>query len=252
MGEQLQKINPAVVRWAIQWRSRRQTMNPSPEPMIVFSPHKDDEVLGCGGMIIKKRRLGAQVYIVFMTDGCASHKSRFITPSELARLRTSEARRCAQTMGVPNENLIFLEFEERCLGQREAEAQRRVAKILRDLRPAEVFVPYHREAQTDHGETNRIVRNALGEMQARHFPPVNFYEYFVWTMRLWFWQINELYHAGAWCKLDVRDIQRVKINALAQYKSQTTVLFPGERWPVLPQDLRRWFSQPCEYFLKSS
>jgi LmbE family N-acetylglucosaminyl deacetylase len=41
--------------------------------VVVFSPHPDDETLGCGSTIIKKKRLGADVTIVFMTDGSKSH-----------------------------------------------------------------------------------------------------------------------------------------------------------------------------------
>jgi len=39
----------------------------------VFSPHPDDETLGCGGTIIKKKRAGAEVKIFYMTDGRKSH-----------------------------------------------------------------------------------------------------------------------------------------------------------------------------------
>jgi hypothetical protein len=31
---------------------------------IIFSPHQDDETLGCGGTIIRKKRVGADVKIV--------------------------------------------------------------------------------------------------------------------------------------------------------------------------------------------
>ncbi len=110
--EQLQKVNPIIVRSLIRLRSRDLALHASERPTIVFSPHQDDEVLGCGGMIINKRRLGAKIYIVFMTDGRASHKSQFITPTELAELRTMEARECAKAMDVPEENLIFLEKDE--------------------------------------------------------------------------------------------------------------------------------------------
>ena len=37
--------------------------------VIIFSPHPDDETLGCGGTIAKKVKEGYQVKIVFMTDG---------------------------------------------------------------------------------------------------------------------------------------------------------------------------------------
>lgn len=48
----------------------------------VFSPHSDDETLGCGGTIIKKKRAGAKVKIVFIPDGRKSH-SHLISEDEL-------------------------------------------------------------------------------------------------------------------------------------------------------------------------
>ena len=41
---------------------------------VVFSPHFDDETLGCGGTILQKRRAGAAVSLVFfaaMDETCA-------------------------------------------------------------------------------------------------------------------------------------------------------------------------------------
>lgn len=248
---QIWKANPAIINWLLRMRSRQEKVNASAGPMIVFSPHKDDEILGCGGTIIQKRRLGVEVYIVFMTDGRASHQSHFITPAELVKLRTAEARNCARVMGVPEENLIFLEFEERGLRQHQVVAHLRVAEILRDLRPAEVFVPYHRETQADHVETYDIVSAALWEVYEQSPPPVNFYEYFVWVWRLWFWQISELRHPQHWRKIDVRSIRQIKNAALQQYKSQTTMLHPDPDWRVLPQPLINLFAQPYECFLKN-
>lgn len=253
MGAQLQRINPSIVRLLIRSRSRAEALTPAKGATIIFSPHKDDEVLGCGGLIIKKRRMNEAVYLVFMTDGCASHRSPFISPAALAARRTAEARACAQVMGVPETNIIFLEFEERFLARHAMDAQRRVARILREIRPAEIFVPYHREAQADHGETYQIVRQALEEIYEKdRSNAVHLYEYFVWTMRLWFWQIRELYQSEAWRKIDIRDVRPIKKNALAEYKSQTTALFPDPRWAVLPKDLLVWFAQPDEYYLKNA
>jgi LmbE family N-acetylglucosaminyl deacetylase len=51
---------------------------------LIFSPHFDDETLGCGGMIIKKKQIGAKVKIVFMTDGSKSH-NHLISEKELQK-----------------------------------------------------------------------------------------------------------------------------------------------------------------------
>jgi len=251
IAAQVWKANPAIINLLLRLRSRTEKINATTGPALVFSPHKDDEILGCGGTIIQKRRLGVDVHIVFMTDGRASHQSSFIAPAELAELRTAEARACARVMGVPDANLIFLEFEERCLGQHEMAARRQVAEILRRIRPAEVFVPYHRETQADHFETYKIVRDALEEIHRQGPLPIALYEYFVWIWRLWFWQIEEFRNGEYWRKIDVRPIRSIKQQALQQYKSQTTVLYSDPRWRVLPEPIMNLFSQPCECFLKS-
>jgi LmbE family N-acetylglucosaminyl deacetylase len=190
-------------------------------------------------MIIKKRRLGATIYIVFMTDGRAAqvpvHHS-----AKSQRLRKAKARACASDE-VPEQNLIFLGFEDGILGQHEAEAQQQVTKILRALSPAEVFVPFRHEAPADHHATFRIVRNALRENDGRE---IDLYEYFVWTIRLWFWKIQELYELDDWLRIDVREVLPLKKNALACYRSQTTILYPDPSWATLPKDLLAWSRSP--------
>jgi LmbE family N-acetylglucosaminyl deacetylase len=232
-------------------RSQDDLLGHSGRPTVIFSPHQDDEVLGCGGMIIRKRRLGATVYIVFMTDGRASHKSRFINPLELAELRKIEAQKCARIMGVPEENLIFLGFEDRFLCHHAVEAQIQARHILQTLLPAEIFVPFRREAPADHHATYRIVRDALREINGSDLPAIDLYEYFVWTPRLWFWKIRELFESDTWRRIDVREVQLLKKNALERYRSQMTALFPDPQWATLPQDLLTWSSQPYEYYLKN-
>jgi LmbE family N-acetylglucosaminyl deacetylase len=248
--EQLQKVNQTIVGNLIQRRAQDHKLGFSERPTIIFSPHQDDEVLGCGGMIIHKQRLGGKIYIVFMTDGRASHKSGFIAPAELAALRNAEARECAKAMGVPEENLIFLKFEDGCLTQHEAEAQKRISHILQHLLPAEVFVPFRREAPADHNATYRIVRNALEEIARQALPAIAFYEYLVWTPRLWFWKIHEFYQSNKWFRIDVRQVQTLKQRALACYRSQTTALYPDPKWSTLPNDLLTWCGQPHEYYFK--
>jgi LmbE family N-acetylglucosaminyl deacetylase len=182
-----------------------------------------------------------------MTDGRASHRSRFITPPELAALRTQEAHACARVMAVPEENLLFLEFEERRLCDHRREALEKIAEILTRLQPAEIFVPFHREAQADHRETCEIVCQAAQKTGVAG--EVEIFQYFVWAMRLWFWQIAEIYRPATWLKTDIQPVRRRKLEALAQYRSQTTPLYSGETWPVLPKDLRVWCEQSHEFFL---
>ncbi len=73
----------------LRQRAKRLQQPELEQSALVFSPHFDDETLGCGGTILRKRSLGAAVGIVFLTDGRASHRD-WISETELARTRTEE------------------------------------------------------------------------------------------------------------------------------------------------------------------
>jgi len=60
-------------------------------PALIVAPHQDDETLGCGGTIALKRRAGAEVCIVFLTDGSRSHPA--MEREKLARIREDAAGR---------------------------------------------------------------------------------------------------------------------------------------------------------------
>ena len=36
--------------------------------ILILSPHADDEILGCGGMISKYSKIGYQIYVVILTN----------------------------------------------------------------------------------------------------------------------------------------------------------------------------------------
>jgi LmbE family N-acetylglucosaminyl deacetylase len=150
-------------------------------PAIVFSPHEDDETLACGGTILKKRRLGASVHVVFMTDGTTSPHN--LSADQLVSLREKEARAACGTLGVAPDHVTFFRFQDGQLLESAEPARQRVAEFL-DKHPADqVFVPYHqdRDPGLDHIATHQIVSSAL---QTLDRTPV-LYEYPVWYWRFW-------------------------------------------------------------------
>lgn len=92
---------------------------------LIFSPHPDDETLGCGGVIQQARQAGAPVRIVIMTNGdgfrvAAEREFRRlnIEPEEMihfGELRQRETVQAVENLGVSRENLIFLGYPDRGL-----------------------------------------------------------------------------------------------------------------------------------------
>jgi LmbE family N-acetylglucosaminyl deacetylase len=129
-------------------------------PALIFSPHPDDETLGCGGTIIRKKKLGADVKIIFMTDGSNSH-SHLIASEKLKSIRTEEALSAAEKMGLAKEDIYFLEFSDGNLIKHYGKAIVKVKEILALYPGYQLFIPYRQEAPKDHFVTNKIVRNVL-------------------------------------------------------------------------------------------
>jgi LmbE family N-acetylglucosaminyl deacetylase len=214
---------------------------------IVFSPHPDDETLGCGGTIIKKRKAGADVCVVFMTDGRRSH-SHLVSVEELTAIRASEALKATRILGVEEDDVIFLEFEDHKLHENQNAAQDKVAEILWQKKPDEIFIPYYKETPSDHFSTNRIITSAL-RMYTR---PTMVFEYPIWFWHHWpctkltVSSVRAVVQGArrslvAWLALrkdfrsanHIGDVLEIKQTALDQYKSQMTRLVPDQRWRTL-------------------
>ena len=249
----------------LEMRARRPAALEMRGSAVVFSPHYDDETLGAGGTIIQKRRDGAAVYLVFMTDGSRSH-AHAMDGSRLSKLRRDEALQAADALGVDESHVRFLNFPETRLARYANEATRRVGELLLELRCQQVFVPSTLEPSlwsADHNVTTDIVFRALNRIGQR--PEV--LEYLVWFWYHWPWvpvlrcgdtrrllklSCRNLFGLSAWINLNtavgIVDVQSQKQLALAKYESQMTRLVVDKWWPVLAdvcqgEFLRRFFEE---------
>jgi LmbE family N-acetylglucosaminyl deacetylase len=135
---------------ATQWRGAR---------VLVLSPHPDDELIGCGGTLLRLIAAGASVTILQATDGSALESLREV-PHVLRRsVRIDEARRVAAAMGAQ-----LVAWGERDGGLRCTEdAVKRMRETLERLRPTQVFTPFLSDMHPDHRELSRILSRSLGD-----------------------------------------------------------------------------------------
>ena len=146
--------------------------------IIVFSPHPDDAVLGCGGTIIKAIQANEKVYIVFLTDGraCYIHSNieSELTPDDIAKGRKNEAIESSKILGVPEANLIFFEIWDRELSvpKNFNFAIEKAKELILKVKPYRVFGPVYKNRHPDHQATHDIIKNAL-----KNHPNVEFAMY---------------------------------------------------------------------------
>ena len=214
---------------------------------IVFAPHPDDETLGCGGTIIKKKRAGAEIKIVFMTDGTRSHR-HLISAKELKAKRRSEGLGATQKLGLGSNDAIFFEFEDGTLLTRHKRATERATEVMQSFRPKEIYIPYLGDSVPDHVATNRIVLTAskgIDEALMVNEYPIWFWQHWPWTgmsitgrreipraswrsltssLRL----VTDFRH-----QVYIGDVLDQKRSALEAHASQTTRLIPDPRWLTL-------------------
>lgn len=215
-------------------------------PALVFAPHQDDETLGCGGTILRKRRAGAKVKIVFLTDGSSSH-ARLMPGDQMKAIRAREALAAARVLEVAADDVLFLAMKDGQLTQNQAAGVEKTADILRREQPAEVFIPYYRDGPPDHLATTRIVLKAL--KTTGHDAVV--YEYPVWFWNHWPWTRMEGNGRERWnafkdsiraarsmlrdfrCYVRVGDLLECKRAALDEHVSQMKPLISDPSWTTL-------------------
>lgn len=79
-------------------RLRSRPLSLDPGPLLVVAPHPDHDILGCAGLLLRRRRAGLPVSILYLTDGAASHSGRpDLAPERLAAVRRAEAARILES-----------------------------------------------------------------------------------------------------------------------------------------------------------
>lgn len=228
---------------------------------LIVAPHADDETLACGATIARKRHAGARVTLLVLTDGSASHP-RFIAPTELARVRSSELAQAADRLGIPPEDVVELKLPHGRLAHFRDEVIAALERLIAERRPAQVFTPTVWETDADHVVANRLTRRVLPLMDGA---PVLF-EYPVWFWDRWPFvprpiKVREVLRAGAGTARAVVHLRdsvpaagagEAKRAALACYKSQVTHLTGDPNWPTLADvaggEWLEMFSMPDERF----
>jgi LmbE family N-acetylglucosaminyl deacetylase len=214
--------------------------NVSEEPtlnnrIIVFSPHPDDFVLGCGGIIAKKVTEGFEVIIVMITDGRHAFLkglgiSSEPTPEEVKQIRKAEAIRASEILGVPEKNLRFFDFEDGTLEEHEKEAEEKIIEIIKAYSPADYYFPFRRDCHPDHRAANRIVHHALRQLGKEGSYEYNVTHIFARVGP----RVEELLSLFKRDRIevDVSKVIDVKKKAIETYKSETTIISHKQKRPL--------------------
>ncbi len=115
--------------------------------VLVFAPHADDEVFGCGAALASLAARGAAVTVVVLTDGAgdiadAGERRR------IAATRLAESRAALAALG--GGEVREAGFRDRGLGDDAPRLRAALAREIAAVRPDLVFVPSPVEIHPDH------------------------------------------------------------------------------------------------------
>jgi len=129
--------------------------SPGGQRVLVVAPHPDDEIAGCGGVILLHGGAGDRVTVLHVTDGRASRSGGLDAPA-MAQQRRREAEASVRILQVN---------EWRWLGLPDTVWEhevilRQVDDILIGIAPDVVYVPSRVDFHPDHYAMARVIAQA--------------------------------------------------------------------------------------------
>ncbi len=116
------------------------------ENILIFAPHIDDDMIGCGGAIIKYLSTNKNVSICYLTDsgGLGSKSSR----TDIIKERRNEALTIASLIGLRKDSLFFLNGEDGNLYESDIEDD--IKDVIKLVKPDTIFMPCLLDTHKDH------------------------------------------------------------------------------------------------------
>lgn len=122
--------------------------------LVIISPHDDDAVLGCGGLIKARSDLELKTTVLIMTDGSLGYS----TPEEkdtIVKTRRQETAKCYESLGA---DVVFLDFPDmslqayRCWETSDGKegAYLKVIRVLREVGADCLLLPNPKDSHPDH------------------------------------------------------------------------------------------------------
>jgi len=175
---------------------------PGAENVLVLAPHMDDEVIGCGGALAQHVARGAQVTVVFLTDGGASGT---VSPSSAATTlvgtRRQEAGLALQTLGV--QHSVFLDGPDGAL-RSTPQLAGKLRALLEQQKFDVIYLPFFLEEHPDHRAASDLLLDAARGLKL----DAQCLGYEVWTTLF------------PNCLVNIDATVQIKRDALNHYRSQ--------------------------------
>ena len=193
--------------------------------VVVISPHDDDGIIGCGGLLSDLSHGNSRTCVLIMTDGSLNYRSTQEKDAikEIRHREAESAYKLVQTkpffLGFGDLNLKSYESWETSDGG--DGAYKKVLKILRAVRPTTVFIPnpldWHPDHQASYDIGLSMSRLATRPAAADFGKPIdlkNIFCYKVWDDLA---RVTDTHKPS-------QNAQKAKLRAMSKFASQRKVI----------------------------
>ncbi len=176
------------------------TSLPTPEKVLVIAPHYDDELFGCGGLLIRLRKeVGSSIDLLFVSDGGEEKESRF-REAQIVALHLDAF--LLEPLNLPDGKLIDYISEIKDF------LKKVLVKGCYDL----VLIPSASEITDDHKAT--FIASFLALNSVRDLDILNVFT----NTQFWFYEVNHQLKPNT--LVDITSVEKELCTLMELYKSQ--------------------------------
>ncbi len=122
---------------------------PESKRILVIAPHPDDDIIGAGGTLIKAKEKGAEIHVLYVTNGLKDKKTK---------IREETLSVCNELGSIPH----FLDCDTRAIPLNDSEVNEKINKLLFDLKPETIFISFLLDDHDDHRRVNHLLLDIIG------------------------------------------------------------------------------------------
>ncbi len=138
--------------------------------VLVVAPHMDDEVLGCGGTIVRHVAAGHHVTACVVANRAYDHE---YVPALIEREKEA-CRKAQRVLGY--QELLFLDLLDEKLDVSQIEVIVPIERVVQQVRPDILYLPHRGDYHQDHRAVFEAVRVICRPNAAPHVGTLRVYE----------------------------------------------------------------------------
>ncbi len=194
--------------------------------ILLFTPHPDDDTFCCAGTLALLAKRQNNIHIFIYTNDDKGSYDPEMTSERLARIRKAEEEEACRIVGIPRQNIHWLQFHDGMLEYASPkDLTEEVTKIIRTYRPEVVMSidpgsEYVRWHKTDHRMAANNTADAIRAAEWHlYFPNQRLHD----GIEPWHVPIEAFYYvtprdANYWVNID--EVADVKLDAALAHVSQ--------------------------------